>query len=102
MISLRRSIDISIGSITSSKMRSALTTLGIIIGVAAVIANVSLGASFNQFFNDEIGAVGSNFIVIYSQGVNVFFDKEIDLIRNTPGVEGVSPVNQQMARVTYL
>jgi putative ABC transport system permease protein len=102
MISLQRSIDLSIGSISSSKMRSVLTTLGIIIGVAAVIANVSLGASFNEFFNDEIGAVGSNFIVIYSQGVNVFFDKEIDLIRNTPGVEGVSPVNQQMARVTYL
>ncbi|OPY21973.1 MAG: macrolide transporter ATP-binding /permease protein [Methanomethylovorans sp. PtaU1.Bin093] len=102
MISLRRSVEISIGSISSSKMRSGLTTLGIIIGVAAVIANVSLGASFNQFFNDEIGAVGSNFIVIYSQGVNVFFDKELDLIRNTPGVVGVSPVNQQMGRVTYL
>lgn len=102
MISLRRSVGISIGSISSSKMRSGLTTLGIIIGVAAVIANVSLGASFNQFFNDEIGAVGSNFIVIYSQGVNVFFDKELDLIKNTPGVEGVSPINQQMARVTYL
>ncbi|MCC7575252.1 MAG: ABC transporter permease [Methanomethylovorans sp.] len=102
MISLRRSVDISIGSISSSKMRSVLTTLGIIIGVAAVIANVSLGASFNEFFNDEIGAVGSNFIVIYSQGVNVFFDKELDLIRNTPGVVGVSPVNQQMGRVTYL
>jgi putative ABC transport system permease protein len=102
MISLRRSIDISIGSISSSKLRSALTTLGIIIGVAAVIANVSIGASFNQFFNDEIGAVGSNFIVIYSQGVNVFFDKELDLIKNTPGVTGVSPINQQMARVTYL
>ncbi len=102
MISLRRSVDISTGSIRSSKMRSALTTLGIIIGVAAVIANVSLGASFNQFFNDEIGAVGSNFIVIYSQGVNVFFDKELDLIKNTPGVVGVSPINQQMAKVTYL
>lgn len=102
MISLRRSVEISIGSISSSKMRSGLTTLGIIIGVAAVIANVSLGASFNQFFDDEIGAVGSNFIVIYSQGVNVFFDKELDLIRNTPGVVGVSPVNQQMGRVTYL
>ena len=102
MISLRRSVGISIGSIRSSKMRSGLTTLGIIIGVAAVIANVSLGASFNQFFNDEIGAVGSNFIVIYSQGVNVFFDKELDLIKNTPGVAGVSPINQQMAKVTYL
>ena len=90
------------GSIGSSKLRSALTTLGIIIGVAAVIANVSLGASFNQYFNDEIGAVGSNFIVIYSQNIDVFFDKELEIIKNTPGVEGVSPINQQMAKVTYM
>lgn len=83
-------------------MRSALTTLGIIIGVAAVIANVSLGASFNQYFNDEIGAVGSNFIVIYSQNIDVFFDRELEIIENTPGVEGVSPINQQMAKVTYM
>ncbi|WP_406658224.1 ABC transporter permease [Methanolobus sp. ZRKC2] len=102
MLSLKESFGISLGSIGSSKLRSGLTTLGIIIGVAAVIANVSLGASFNQFFNDEIGAVGSNFIVIYSQNDNVFFDSQLELIRNTPGVVGVSPINQQMAQVTYL
>lgn len=101
MISLRRSVGISIGRSAAQRCDLALRP-GIIIGVAAVIANVSLGASFNQFFNDEIGAVGSNFIVIYSQGVNVFFDKELDLIKNTPGVAGVSPINQQMAKVTYL
>ncbi|MBN2110067.1 MAG: ABC transporter permease [Methanosarcinaceae archaeon] len=102
MLSLKDSLGISLGSIGSSKLRSGLTTLGIIIGVAAVIANVSLGASFNQFFNDEIGAVGSNFIVIYSQNTNVFYERQLDLIGNTPGVAGVSPINQQMARVTYL
>ncbi|SFM80431.1 ABC transporter permease [Methanolobus profundi] len=102
MLSPAQAIRISLGSIGSSKMRSALTTLGIIIGVAAVIANVSLGASFNQYFNDEIGAVGSNFIVIYSQNIDVFFDRELEIIENTPGVEGVSPINQQMAKVTYM
>ncbi len=102
MLSLAQAIRISLGSIGSSKLRSALTTLGIIIGVAAVIANVSLGASFNQYFNDEIGAVGSNFIVIYSQNIDVFFDKELEIIRTTPGVDGVSPINQQMAKVTYM
>lgn len=102
MLSLRQSLGISLGSIGSSKLRSALTTLGIVIGVAAVIANVTLGASFNQYFTDEIGAVGSNFIVIYSQNTNLFYDNQLDLIRNTPGVTGVSPINQQMARVTYL
>ncbi len=102
MLSPAQAIRISVGSIGSSKLRSALTTLGIIIGVAAVIANVSLGASFNQYFDDEIGAVGSNFIVIYSQNIDVFFDRELEIIRNTPGVEGVSPINQQMAQVTYM
>jgi putative ABC transport system permease protein len=102
MLDLRQSFSISLGSIGSSKLRSALTTLGIVIGVAAVIANVTLGASFNQYFTDEIGAVGSNFIVIYSQNTNIFFDNQLELISNTPGVVGVSPINQQMARVTYL
>ncbi len=102
MLDLKQSFSISLGSIGSSKLRSALTTLGIIIGVAAVIANVTLGASFNQYFTDEIGAVGSNFIVIYSQNTNIFFDNQLELISNTPGVVGVSPINQQMARVTYL
>ncbi|WP_407281617.1 ABC transporter permease [Methanolobus sp. WCC1] len=102
MLSPAQAIEISLGSIGSAKLRSALTTLGIIIGVAAVIANVSLGASFNQYFNDEIGAVGSNFIVVYSQNIDVFFDKELEIIRNTPGVDGVSPINQQMAKVTYM
>lgn len=102
MLDPLQAVKMAFGSIGSAKLRSSLTTLGIIIGVAAVIANVSLGASFNQFFNDEIGAVGSNFIVIYSQNINVFFDNELELIGNTPGVVGVSPIKQQMAKVSYL
>ncbi|TGC09690.1 ABC transporter permease [Methanolobus halotolerans] len=101
MLSLKQSLRISLGSIGSSKLRSSLTTLGIVIGVAAVIANVSLGASFSEFFNDEIGAVGSNFIVITSQSTDVLFENQLELIRNTPGVAGVSPINQQMAQVRY-
>lgn len=102
MVSLQQAFDLGIGSIKHTKLRSALTTLGIIIGVAAVVANVSLGASFNQFFTDELGTLGSNFIIIYSKDVNIFHNNELDIIRNTPGVEGVSPSNEQMAAVTYL
>ncbi|SFM80456.1 ABC transporter permease [Methanolobus profundi] len=102
MIGLRHSFVIALGSISSAKMRSTLTALGIIIGVAAVVANVSLGASFNQYFTDELSSLGSNFIIIYSQDVNIFYDAELELIRNTPGIDGVSPFNQQTAAVTYL
>jgi len=71
MLSLKQSVRIALGSIGSSKMRSALTTLGIVIGVAAVIANVSLGASFSQYFTEEIGSVGNNFIIIQSKTSNL-------------------------------
>ncbi|MBE0525227.1 MAG: ABC transporter permease [Methanosarcinales archaeon] len=64
MVNLVQSIRMALGSIRSAKMRSILTTLGIVIGVAAVIANVSLGASFQQYFDQEIGSIGSNFIVV--------------------------------------
>ncbi|WP_319506622.1 ABC transporter permease [uncultured Methanolobus sp.] len=102
MIDLKHAFVIALGSISSAKLRSTLTALGIIIGVAAVVANVSLGASFNQYFTDELGSLGSNFIIIYSQDVNIFYDNELELIRNTPGIDGVSPFNQQTAAVTYL
>ncbi|MDG6243303.1 MAG: ABC transporter permease [Methanolobus sp.] len=101
MIDLKHAFVIAFGSIRSAKLRSTLTALGIIIGVAAVVANVSLGASFNQYFTDELGSLGSNFIIIYSEDVNLFYDNEMELIRNTPGIEGVSGFNQQTAAVTY-
>ena len=102
MIHPVQSVRIAIGSITSAKMRSALTALGIIIGVAAVVANVALGASFNQYFADELGSIGTNFIVIQGKEDNLFFDNELKLIQNTPGIEGVSPIIGRSAEVKYM
>ena len=99
---MHQAFDLGMGSIKHAKLRSALTSLGIIIGVAAVVANVSLGASFNQFFTDELGTLGSNFIIVYSQDVNILHDAELNIIKNTPGVESVSPSNSQMAAVKYI
>ncbi len=92
----------AIASIGSSKLRSALTTLGIVIGVAAVIANVSLGASFSQYFTEEIGSVGNNFIIIQGKTANLFHDSELDIVKNTPGIVGVSPLSQEVAQVKYI
>lgn len=102
MLSLKHSIRIAFGSIGSAKMRSALTTLGIIIGIAAVIANVSLGASFSQYFTEEIGSVGNNFIIIQGKTSNLLHENELELVKSTPGITGVSPISQQVAEVKYL
>jgi len=101
MVNLVQSIRMAAGSIRSAKMRSILTTLGIVIGVAAVIANVSLGASFSQYFDEEIGAIGTNFIVVNSLEPGIFHEKELELIKNTPGVVGVSPIKQSTYEIIY-
>ncbi|HID32709.1 MAG TPA: FtsX-like permease family protein, partial [bacterium (Candidatus Stahlbacteria)] len=102
MINPVQSVQIAIGSITSAKMRSALTALGIIIGVAAVVANVALGASFNQYFTDEIGSIGTNFIIIEGREDNLFFENELKLVENTPGIDSVSPIIGSSAEVKYM
>jgi len=101
MVNFVQSLHIAAGSIRSAKMRSILTTLGIVIGVAAVIANVSLGASFNQYFDEEIGAIGSNFIVIENREPGLFYENELELVENTPGIVGISPIKQSIYEVTY-
>ena len=101
MINFIQSLRMAMGSIRSAKMRSILTTLGIVIGVAAVIANVSLGASFSQYFADVSLDAGSNYIVVYGKEPGLFHDNEMKLIDNTPGVVGISPFKQESAKVTY-
>jgi putative ABC transport system permease protein len=102
MIRFGQAAYIASGSIGSAKLRSALTTLGIVIGIAAVVINASLGASFNQFFTDEISSVGSNFIIAYSKQPNLFFDNEYSIMKNTPGITGVSPRKSMSGELTYL
>jgi putative ABC transport system permease protein len=102
MIPFLSAVKIALGSIRSAKLRSTLTVLGIVIGVAAVIANVSLGASFNQHFTKEVNNLGSNFIYIQGMQQKLFYDNEMKIVENTPGVSGVSPLKAQTAEVTYM
>src|SRR5664279_3070642 len=65
----------AIKSIMKSRMRSLLTALGIIIGVAAVIVMVSIGEGAQQQVEKQIASLGSNLIIIFpgasnSGGVN--------------------------------
>lgn len=101
MVNIVQSMRIAVGSIRSAKMRSILTTLGIVIGVAAVIANVSLGASFNQYFADLSLDAGTNYIAVFGKEPNLFYENEMKLIDNTPGIVGISPFKQKSAEVTY-
>lgn len=65
-MSFWESFRIALGALLSNRLRSALTILGMTIGVGAVIGLVSLGRGVEAYVASEFGALGSNLLVINS------------------------------------
>lgn len=65
-MNLNETFRIAINSLLINRLRSALTTLGIIIGVGAVIGLVSLGRGVEAFIADEFSDLGANVLEISS------------------------------------
>ncbi|MGA2774069.1 MAG: ABC transporter permease [Bryobacteraceae bacterium] len=64
------SIRIALRALRVNRMRSALTMLGIIIGVAAVIAMVGVGAGATARIQQQIQSIGSNLIIVMPGSVS--------------------------------
>jgi putative ABC transport system permease protein len=60
------SLWIALRALIANKMRSALTMLGIIIGVGAVIAMVAVGSGAKQRIAEQIASMGSNLLIVLS------------------------------------
>ena len=67
---ITQAIKMALESISANKMRSFLTTLGIIIGVAAVIALVSVVDSVTNMITDTLKTMGTNSITVVITGRN--------------------------------
>ncbi len=63
---IREGISVAFSAVMANKMRAALTMLGIIIGVGAVITMVALGAGAQQATMQRIQALGSNLLFLES------------------------------------
>ncbi len=99
-------------SIIRTKMRSLLTTLGIIIGVASVIIMVGVGEGAQAEIEESIGALGSNMLIIAPSfsnrgGVNkgagsfnrITID-DVELIRDQAiHISAVTPVKQRFGQI---
>lgn len=66
MIELKTIFSIAIRAIKANKMRSILTSLGIIIGVAAVIVMLAIGNGAQISIQNEMKTMGSNLIIVRS------------------------------------
>jgi putative ABC transport system permease protein len=69
-MNLKATIQIALSALKANKLRSALTMLGIIIGVAAVIAMVAVGSGATARIQEQIQSIGSNVIIVLSGSLN--------------------------------
>ena len=64
-MNLFESTRVAMLALAANKLRSALTMLGIIIGVSAVIALMSIGRGVEKFFVDQFTSLGTNLLYVY-------------------------------------
>lgn len=61
---IREILSVALGALRANKLRSFLTMLGIVIGVAAVIAMVALGRGAQKAVNERIAALGTTLLTV--------------------------------------
>jgi len=97
----------ALDSLLANKLRSMLTMLGVIIGVAAVIALMSIGNGVNQSITSEIQSIGTNLIVITtdfdnSGGYAALSLSDVEALSdslNAPSLSGVAATVQGVYEV---
>ena len=95
----------AIDGMISNKLRTLLTLLGIIIGVGAVIAMVSLGFGVKEQIKDNISRLGSNLLIVQSggrtatgariqagSGARLTTDDAKAIEKNIDGIKYVAPI----------
>ena len=113
-MSLWQSVRIAGRALRVNKLRSALTMLGIIIGVSAVIAMVGVGAGAQARVAEQIQSLGSNLIIVLSGSVTasgirlgtgsqltISEDDSAAIAREVPLVQASAPSVRGTAQVVY-
>src|SRR5581483_11046691 len=101
---------LALSALLRNKMRSLLTTLGIVIGVAAVLTMQSMGSGATAYVGEAISGLGSNMLIAMpgatknfgpiAIGVPLFTMTDIDVIRRQAhDIAIVAPVNSRVLRV---
>jgi putative ABC transport system permease protein len=103
---------IALRALRRNKLRSALTMLGIIIGVGAVIAMVAVGNGARSEVEATMASLGENMILIFAGNFTtggarggwgnagtLKISDAVSIIREVPGVAGVSPETRSGVQV---
>lgn len=107
-------IRIAMRALARNKLRSSLTMLGIIIGVGAVIAMVSVGQGAQSQAQQQIQAMGSNLLFVGAGNVTrggtrmgsgatkTLVDEDLQaILREAPSVKEAAPGSQAASQIVY-
>ncbi len=114
MIDFKSTVKIALNSLKVNKMRSILTSLGIIIGVSAVIIMLAIGTGANKQVQSNMESMGSNLLTIRSAtaktgGVSMGMGtkptlsiKDSEMIKKQArGIDAVAPVLNSTKQIMY-
>jgi len=105
-------LEYTIKGMVQQRARTFLTLLGMIIGIAVIVAMISIGQGMQVSFNDQLEKMGSDKISIFPGGAFTggvgairefvpFSDKEMQALERIPGVESVNPYFLRSAVLEY-
>jgi putative ABC transport system permease protein len=113
-------IRLSMNSLSHRGLRSWLTILGIVIGVAAVVAIISIGSGMQQTISTQLGGLGADIITVspgFSRAFGAGFgdrgerattqnqnitNKDLQIIKSVSGVQFVNGIISDRVDITYL
>jgi len=111
---LPRTLSVAFKALQRNKTRSFLTTLGILIGVAAVIAMMEIGQGSKNALQQTIASMGANILAIYpgaSSSGGVSFgtgsimtltpDDTTEILHQCPAIIDVAPIVRARSQVVY-
>lgn len=108
-MNLLESFLTALDSLRANKLRATLTMLGVIIGVGAVIALLSVGNGVNQLITSEIQAIGTNLISVSTDsqatgGAPALSVADVEALSDpisAPAIQAVSAAVQDTQEVVY-
>ncbi|ART74856.1 ABC transporter permease [Sutcliffiella horikoshii] len=101
---LRENIYMAWRNIVSSKMRSFLTVLGIVIGVASIIALITIVKGATNSISDQVTSLGADKVTIQAPGTPLkrgLTERDVSRLADIEHVDGVSPTITSTTSLVY-
>ena len=103
----------SAGAMLANPLRTMLTMLGIIIGIASVVLMLAVGDGIRAFINKELAMLGSNLVLVQSDtrknaglrprtgSVQTITLDDAEALNRLPSVAGAAPMLTTFSQISY-